>query len=254
MSERKSTLAIIPARYGSTRLPGKPLIKVRGKTIIQRVYERVVQAGQVDEVVVATDDVRIQNHVRKFGGLAVITRHDHPNGSSRCAEVAAMRSEFDYVLNIQGDEPLINPRQIDHLMEFIKEEKTREIATLVKKIDRADELDDSSVAKVVLAGDDRVLYFSRTAIPYVRNHPKNQWMDHFGFYKHVGIYAFKRNTLLSIGELQPSYLEHSEMLEQNNWLFHGYSVHAAITDIESIGIDTPDDLDLLEHILSLADR
>lgn len=249
-----SILAIIPARYGSTRLPGKPLIEVKGKTIIQRVYERVAMSECIDEVIVATDNEDILNHVRNFGGHAIMTKADHPNGSSRCAEVASHRPEFDYVLNVQGDEPLINPKQIDQLCSFIQQKPEYQIATLVKKIDRQDELDDPSVAKVVMAQDDRVLYFSRSAIPFIRNHPKNQWMDHYDFHKHVGLYAFRKEILMQVGRLEQSSLEMAEMLEQTNWLYQGFDIYASVTDIESIGIDTPADLELLEHILNLADR
>ena len=248
-------LGIIPARYGSTRLPGKPLIKVRGKTIIQRVYERVKMAKLLNEVVVATDDVRIYNHVKKFGGKAEMTRIDHPSGTYRCAEVARRYAAYDVIVNVQGDEPLINPLQVDQLSEFISSNvQTCPIATLIKKIDRQEDLEDPSVAKVVHGHDGRVLYFSRATIPFVRNHPQAQWLEHHTYYKHIGLYAYTRDTLMALSELERSKVEQAELLEQVNWLYHGFPVFARETDIESIGVDTPDDLDLLNHILGLADR
>jgi 3-deoxy-manno-octulosonate cytidylyltransferase (CMP-KDO synthetase) len=247
-----NVLGIIPARYGSTRLPGKPLIKVKGKTIIQRVYERASMAEVLYKVVVATDDVRIYNHVRKFGGVAVMTRQVHRSGTMRCGEVIANEPEADIIINIQGDEPLINPGEISRLGRFLIDDPLRQIATLVKRIDRQEDITDPGMAKVVMDLYHRVLYFSRSPIPFVRDYPIDQWQDHADYYKHIGLYGYTRKTLLNLSKLDPSDIEESEMLEQLNWLYHGYAVHALETDVESIGIDTQEDVHLLEHILSLA--
>ena len=181
-------LGIIPARYGSTRLPGKPMIKVKGKTIIQRVYERVARSTLLSQAIVATDDVRIYNHVTKFGGEAIMTNQQHRSGTSRCGEVIRQIADARIILNIQGDEPLINPGEIDRLARFMAEDASRKIGTMVKRLDRFEDLEDPSVAKVVLDQAFRALYFSRSPIPHVRNHPVEQWLDHATFYKHIGMY------------------------------------------------------------------
>ena len=247
-------LGIIPARYGSTRLPGKPMIKVKGKTIIQRVYERVARASVLNDLVVATDDVRIYNHVRKFGGNAIITSHTHRSGTMRCGEVIDKMPGADLIINVQGDEPLINPVEIDRLGEFLITDPAKQIGTLVKRIDTVSDIKDPSVAKVVVGRSGQLLYFSRSPIPYVRNHPVEQWLDHGIFYKHIGLYGYTRESLQDISHLESSNLEEAELLEQLNWLYHGHAIHALETDVESIGIDTPEDVALLEHILGLADR
>jgi len=249
-----NVLGIIPARYGSTRLPGKPLIKVKGKTIIQRVYERASLSEVLYKVVVATDDVRIYNHVRKFGGLAIMTRQVHRSGTMRCGEVLKSAPEADVIINVQGDEPLINPGEISRLGRFLIEDPDRQIGTLVKRIDRHEDLENPSVAKVVMDLYHRVLYFSRSAIPHVAGHPVESWLDHGVYYKHVGLYGYTRKALLNLTKLDPCDIEQAESLEQLGWLYHGYPVHALETDIESIGIDTIEDVRLLEHILSLADK
>jgi 3-deoxy-manno-octulosonate cytidylyltransferase (CMP-KDO synthetase) len=247
-------LGIIPARYGSTRLPGKPMIKVKGKSIIQRVYERVSSSTLLDQAIVATDDVRIYNHVAKFGGDAIMTNQQHRSGTSRCGEVIRQVANADIVINIQGDEPLISSGEIDRLARFMSEEPKRRIGTLVKRLDRQEDLNDPSVAKVVLDQDFRALYFSRSPIPHVRNYPMDQWLEHAVYWKHIGLYAYRRDVLEELVLLEPSQLENSELLEQLNWLYHGYPIHALETEIESLGIDTPEDVALLEHILGLADN
>jgi 3-deoxy-manno-octulosonate cytidylyltransferase (CMP-KDO synthetase) len=245
-------LGIIPARYGSTRLPGKPLIKVHGKTIIERVYDRVHKSSCLSEVVVATDDIRIFNHVRKFGGHALITRLDHPSGTMRCAEVIETMSSFDLIINIQGDEPLINPAQIDQLCEFMREHSDFGIGTLIKKIDHTEDLTNPSVAKVVCGQHGKVLYFSRCPVPFIRDLPIQQWLSRYRFYRHIGMYAYRRDMLKRIGTLPPSDLEQAERLEQLNWIYHGFPVYAKETEYDSIGIDTPEDLALLEKLLELS--
>ena len=249
-----NVLGIIPARYGSARLPGKPLIKVKGKTIIQRVYERASMSEVLYKVVVATDDVRIYNHVRKFGGEAVMTKQVHRSGTMRCGEVVRSFPNADIIINIQGDEPLINPGEISRLGRFLIEDPDRQIGTLVKRIDRQEDIENPSEAKVVMDLYHRVMYFSRSPIPYVYQFPKEQWLDHAVYYKHIGLYAYTRKTLENLSQLDTCDLEEAESLEQLNWLHHGYVVHALETDIESLGIDTAEDVSLLEHILSLADK
>lgn len=246
-----SILGIIPARYGSTRLPGKPLIKVHGKTIIERVYERVSKSRHLTEVVVATDDVRIYNHVRKFGGHAIITRLDHASGTTRCAEIIESMSSFDLIVNIQGDEPLINPMQIDQLCKLMGNQNIG-IGTLIRKIDNTEDLSNPTIAKVVCGHQGRILYFSRSPVPFVRDVPMSQWLSQGTFHKHIGMYAYRRDVLKRIGQLPQSDVERMEKLEQLNWLYHGYAVHAVETEYESIGIDTPEDLALLEKMLELS--
>jgi 3-deoxy-manno-octulosonate cytidylyltransferase (CMP-KDO synthetase) len=245
-------LGIIPARYGSTRLPGKALLKVQGKTIIERVYERVKMSKRLAGYVVATDDVRIYNHVRKFGGKAIMTRADHESGTSRCAEVLESLRGFDIIVNIQGDEPLIHPAQIDQLCEFMVSRPNVPIGTLMRRIDSVDDLTNPAVAKVVPGAQGRVLYFSRSAVPFVRDKEMSGWLDQTQFYRHVGMYAYRADALRKLGALRTSELERAEKLEQLNWLYHGFSVYATETEYESIGVDTPADLELLEKLLNLS--
>lgn len=246
-------IAIIPARYGSTRLPGKPLLKLKGKTIVQRVYERIQKCQLVDEIVVATDDIRIFNHVNKFGGTALITRTDHESGTSRCAEVLNKMPRATHVINVQGDEPLIHPDQIDHLVRFVTSNPTIQIGTLVKKIEDVEDLENPAKVKVVMTDDRKVMYFSRSAIPYVRDSMPDQWLKQTDFYKHVGMYAFSAETLKRLGHLDNHELEMAERLEQLNWLARGFQIHAQITELESIGVDTPEDAEFVERLLSLAE-
>lgn len=248
-----SILGIIPARFGSTRLPGKPLIKVHGKSIIQRVYERVKMATSIDRVIVATDDVRVLNHVRKFGGEAISTRIDHRNGTQRCAEVMESVYGFEYVVNIQGDEPLVNPGEIDRLCTYISSMPEASIATLIKHIDSTEELHAPGIVKVVTNKAGRALYFSRSTIPFNREHEKEMWLEQGDYYKHIGLYAYSARVLEQLATLGGSALEDAEMLEQLNWLYHGYDIYTLETESESIGIDTPEDVALLEHLLSLAE-
>lgn len=247
----KKVIGIIPARYGSMRLPGKPLRKVRGKTIIERVYERVKLATTLEDVIVATDDIRIANHVEKFGGKAMITRIDHRSGTLRCAEVVG-KHPADYVINIQGDEPMVNPSEIDRLAKFVT--SGCKIATLVKQIDGIEDIRDPSVAKVILDGKGRAILFSRSPIPYVRDFPMEQWLEKYTFFKHVGMYAYERKTLLHVASLPSSHLEQAESLEQLNWLYHGIEIRTLETDVETIDINTPEDLEILEKILAIADN
>lgn len=246
-------MAVIPARYGSTRLPGKPLIKLKGRTIVERVYRRVAKCELVNEIIVATDDIRIFNHVNRFGGKAMITRIDHESGTSRCAEVLQKNPGATHVINVQGDEPLIHPKQIDDLIRFVTSRKDIEIGTLVKKIDDAADLENPSKAKVIFGDNGKALYFSRAAIPYVRDAMPDQWLRKADFYKHIGMYAFRSDILRQLALLESHPLERAEKLEQLNWLANGFDIHVSETEMESIGVDTPEDARLVEHLLGLAE-
>ncbi|MCE7059045.1 3-deoxy-manno-octulosonate cytidylyltransferase [Dyadobacter sp. CY343] len=235
-------LGIIPARYASTRFPAKALVDIGGKSMIQRVYEQSSKATKLDRVVVATDDERIQEHVKGFGGLVVMTSPDHQSGTDRCYEaLLKIEGTFDYVINIQGDEPFISPEPIDHLAQVL-DQKT-ELATLVKVIDQEDILFNPNVPKAVLNKKNEVMYFSRQTIPYLRNAEKEQWLNTHTFYKHIGIYAYRTDVLAEITKLPVSALEKAEALEQLRWLENGYAIKAVITSDDSHGVDTPDDLD-----------
>lgn len=244
-------LAIIPARYGSTRLPGKPLIKLSGTTLIQRVYDRVKLCKAISQIVIATDDISIYNHVKKFGGQVVMTRVDHKSGTSRCAEVLEKFAGITHVINIQGDEPLIHAAQIEQLIKVLKKPNV-DIGTLVKKIDQPADLDDPSKVKVVTGAGGKALYFSRSPIPFVRDEKKDFWLNHATFYKHIGMYGYKAEVLRSLSSLKQHPLELIEKLEQLNWLANGHVIHVGETHLESIGVDTTEDVKLVEKILSLA--
>ncbi len=238
-------IAIIPARYASTRFPGKPLADIWGKSMLQRVWERAAQAAQVDRVLIATDDEHIYQHAAGFGGEVVMTRADHRSGTDRCAEVAAHLPEADIVLNIQGDEPFVQPDQIDLLVQTLRQALTCPIATLVKRISAPEELFNPNVVKVVFSEHHQALYFSRHPIPYLRGVVPEEWLQVGTFYKHLGLYAFRREALLQMAQLASSPLEAAESLEQLRWLAHGYPIAVGITHTDSIGIDTPEDLQRL---------
>jgi 3-deoxy-manno-octulosonate cytidylyltransferase (CMP-KDO synthetase) len=242
-------LGIIPARFNSSRFPGKPLIDINGKSMIQRVYEQVTFANTLDKVVVATDDVRIQSHVNTFTDAVVMTSSHHLNGTERCNEVAAkMVDSYDFIINIQGDEPFINPLQIDQLAEIYQNKPTVQIATLIKKVDQWEVLENSSVVKVVTDINGKALYFSRSVIPFQRNRERSEWIRHTDFYKHVGIYGYTPQVLAEIVQLPPGRLEQTESLEQLRWLENGYGIYCGITPYESKSIDTPEDLaDVLKN-------
>ncbi len=235
-------LAVIPARYASTRFPGKPLVDIGGKTMIRRVYEQVLLSKMVDRVVVATDDSRIADHVSSFGGEVVLTRADHPSGTDRCAEVAEKFSEAGYVLNVQGDEPFIQPGQIDLLAETLLNSTGFSIATLAKSIVKEEDLFNPNVVKAVFNEKSGALYFSRHPVPYIRGKEQDQWLESHTFYKHIGLYGFRRDTLLQIAALSPAPLERAESLEQLRWLENGFRIVVGVTEQETFGIDTPDDL------------
>lgn len=238
-------IGIIPARYASTRFPGKPLAEIGGKTMIRRVYERAKLSHLLQDVIVATDDDRIFSHVEEFGGKAVMTSPNHQSGTDRCAEVVEnLKEDFDVVLNIQGDEPFIAAEQIEQILQCFNDENT-EIATLIKLISSAEELFNPNKPKVLLDDDDFAIYFSRRALPYIQNAEKEEWLEKFNFYKHIGMYAYRQDVLKEISKLKPSRLEKAEGLEQLRWVESGYKIKTAITEVESIAIDNPEDIDRL---------
>ncbi|MCE7039808.1 3-deoxy-manno-octulosonate cytidylyltransferase [Dyadobacter sp. CY312] len=235
-------LGIIPARYASTRFPAKALADIGGKTMIRRVYEQALQAGKLSKVVVATDDQRIMDHVLDFGGQAVMTSENHQSGTDRCYEALTKTDgHYDYVINIQGDEPFISPEPIDSLAQELN--GVTELATLVKIIDQEDLLFNVNVPKAVLNIRNEVMYFSRQTIPYIRNHEAGEWLKNHVFYKHIGIYAYRSDVLEALTRLPVSTLEKAEALEQLRWLENGYAIKAVITNDDSHGVDTPEDLE-----------
>lgn len=238
-------LGIIPARYDSSRFPGKPLIDIAGKSMIQRVYEQCQKSTSLDKIIVATDDLRILEHVINFGGEAIMTSDEHLSGTDRCGEVAEKYPEFNICVNIQGDEPMIDPLQIDLLCACFDRPQDIHIATLVKKISSDEDLFNENTPKVVLNKQLEAIYFSRTAIPFLRGSESNKWLEKHSYYKHIGIYAFRSQTLAEITKLPVSSLEKAEALEQLRWIENGYSVQTAITEKESQAIDTPADLQKL---------
>jgi len=234
-------VGIIPSRYNSTRFPGKPLAMIKGKTMIQRVCEQAWKS-KLDAVVVATDDMRIADEVLKFGGQYALTNPNHPSGTDRCREALYMiDKQYDAVVNIQGDEPFINPDQINQVVDLIAMKDTP-IASLARLIEDEDELFNPNVVKVAMDNDSNALYFSRNPIPFMRNVDRKDWLAKGTFYKHIGIYGFKTATLCQIAEMQPTKLEMAESLEQLRWLENGLRVRMGITGRENFSIDLPDDL------------
>lgn len=239
-------IGIIPARYASSRFPGKPLVVIEGKTMIQRVYEQVRKSKKLDDVVVATDDERITAHVRDFGGQVVMTAASHQTGTDRCAEVISKLPGFDVAINIQGDEPFIDPGQIELLTSCFEHTETA-IATLVKAINSEDELFNVNIPKVVRNTKGEAVYFSRQTIPFLRNVKQEKWLETHTFYKHIGIYAYRCSVLQELTELPISPLEQAEALEQLRWLENGYRIQTAVTETETIAVDTQQDLDRILH-------
>ena len=237
-----NTIAIIPARYDSTRFPGKPLAKIGGKTMIERVYRQAEKATRVNEIIVATDDERIKQEVERFGGKVVMTGSHHINGTERCAEV--MESAYinaDIIVNIQGDEPFILPEQIDELVKCFDDENA-EIATLVKKADNEELLNYSGEVKVVYDIEKYAMYFSRQTIPFIQKTAKENWLEKQAHYLHVGIYGFRDYILNDIVKLPESKLEKLESLEQIRWLENGYKIKLGFTTHTSMAVETPEDL------------
>jgi len=245
-------VGVIPARYASTRFPGKPLADMAGKSMIQRVYEQVKLA--LDDVWVATDDDRIYDAVSSFSGNVVMTSTEHQSGTDRCNEAySKIGGEFDVVINIQGDEPFIQPSQIDTLKDCFTDNGVQ-IATLVKPFIQKDGFDvlfNPNSPKVVLNKNQEAVYFSRSIIPYIRNTPHTEWLDKHIFYKHIGMYAYRTDVLHEITKLEVSLLEKAESLEQLRWVENGYKIKVGVTDIETIGIDTPEDMEKALKLLKL---
>lgn len=237
-------IAIIPARYASTRFPGKPLADMGGKPMIQRVYEQVKRA--VHDVWVATDDSRIFETVKAFGGKAVMTSTDHRSGTDRIQEAySKIGEDFDVVINVQGDEPFIQPEQIESLKECF-DSKDVELATLVKPFKKEDGFDvllNPNSPKVVINKKSEAIYFSRSIVPYIRDAHHTEWLDKHIFYKHIGMYAYRVDVLKEITQLPQSSLEKAESLEQLRWIENGYRIRVGYTDVETMGIDTPEDME-----------
>lgn len=243
-------IGIIPARYESTRFPGKPLVDIAGMTMIQRVYNQVKHAASLSEVVVATDDQRIFDHVKSFAGNVVMTKKEHQSGTDRCAEVINNISGFDIAINIQGDEPFIDPQQIDLLVSCFQRHEV-EIATLVRPIQELSDLENVNKPKVVLNQKSEALYFSRQAIPYMRGADIKEWLSKETYYNHIGIYGFKVETLKELARLPISKLETTESLEQLRWLDNGYRIQTAVSTHINDAIDSPEDLqDILKKYFS----
>ncbi len=246
-------LGIIPARYGSTRFPGKPLAKIHGITMIERVYRRAKLATSLHDVIVATDDHRIYDYVVGFGGKVIMTSDQHPSGTDRCAEVVAkVKEAYDVVVNIQGDEPYIHPEQIDLLVSCFKSGDS-DLATLIKKITSVEELDQVNLPKVVIDNAGKALYFSRSVVPFTKPEARSQAVEQGLYYKHIGIYGYRASLLPELAALPKSKLEIMESLEQLRWLENGYSITTAISNHENLAVDAPEDIALIESRFTVSD-
>lgn len=245
-----SILGIIPARYASTRFPGKPLADIKGKTMLQRVYEQSCKSKLLSEVIIATDDERIASHCRELGAGYVMTRAEHPSGTDRCFEAYSLRGKkYDYVLNVQGDEPFLDPQQIDSLVKVC--DGNIEIATQMIKCSDHSVLFDPGEVKITLSDNQEALYFSRNVIPFIKNVDQKDWHKHFEYYRHVGMYAYRVDILEKITRLKPSLLEKAESLEQLRWLEHGYRIKCVETDFDSHCVDTPEDIDKVLRLMNI---
>jgi 3-deoxy-manno-octulosonate cytidylyltransferase (CMP-KDO synthetase) len=240
-------MAVIPARYGSSRFPGKPLIDLKGKTMIRRVYEGVLRSERIHKVIVATDDQRIFDEVISFGGLAMMTAKHHPSGTDRCAEVAVHFSDMDVIINVQGDEPLVDYRQLEQLISAFKASETK-IATLATEGITWQDLQNPNRIKIVLDRFDNALYFSRSCIPN-HHHAQNEPFGDYPYLRHIGLYAYRSQTLQELCRLEPTILERTESLEQLRWLYHGYNVRVVKTNIETPNIDVPEDVETVLQLL-----
>jgi 3-deoxy-manno-octulosonate cytidylyltransferase (CMP-KDO synthetase) len=245
-----SIIGIIPARYASTRFPGKPLIQINGKSMIQRVYEQAAKSKLMTKIIIATDDDRIAEHAKSFGAEVVITKAEHPSGTDRCFEAYQLNGQnFDYVLNIQGDEPFLDPEQIDSLAQGCAEDV--EIATQMIKCTDHDVLFDKGEVKIILNSNKEALYFSRNVIPFIKGKDEKEWHKHFDYYRHVGMYAYRTDILEKITQLKPSALELAESLEQLRWVEHGYKIKCIETSFESHCIDTPEDIEKVMRLMNI---
>jgi 3-deoxy-manno-octulosonate cytidylyltransferase (CMP-KDO synthetase) len=242
------TVGIIPARYASTRFPGKPLINIKGKTMLQRVYGQASKSKHLDKLIVATDDERIFNHVKSFGGEAVMTASHHPSGTDRCREaLQQLGGDFQYVINIQGDEPFIEPAQIDELAGLLKDNHI-ELATQMIAVDNHEILFDKGEVKIVLNSNNEAIYFSRMVIPFIKGIDEKEWHLHHTYYRHVGMYAYRKDVLEKITKLPVSSLEKAESLEQLRWIENGFKIKCVVTKYESHCIDTPEDVEKVLHL------
>ncbi len=242
-------LGVIPSRYASSRFPGKPLASIGSKTMVQTVYAQASKSSLLTDVFVATDHALIEAHIKGFGGNVMMTSEHHRNGTERIFElVSKLSDEYDAVVNIQGDEPFIQPEQIDLLCEAIAQPDV-DIATLAKKISLEEELFSPDVVKVIFNEQHRATYFSRQAIPFLRSVEQKEWIQKFNFFKHIGLYAYKTKVLKDLVDLAPSRLEQAESLEQLRWLEAGYNIYIRQTELETFGIDRPEDIEkALNHI------
>lgn len=234
-------LGIIPARYASSRFPGKPLVDIAGKSMIRRVYEQAKKCIHLSDVIVATDDERIYKHVHDFGGVATMTSPDHQSGTDRCAEVALKHPEYTVIINIQGDEPYIDPEQISKLAACFNDTGTQ-IATLIKKVLTGHELFNTNSPKVLVNKLSEAIYFSRSPLPHIRGQEQSNWLASYTYFKHIGIYGYRADVLQQITRLPVSSLEKAESLEQLRWIENGFRIKVAETELETYAIDTPEDL------------
>jgi len=241
-------LGIIPARYASSRFPGKPLIDLAGKSMIQRVYIQTSQSDFIDTVVVATDDDRIVEHVRSFGGNVMKTGTHHRSGTERCGEVIDEYTDFDVVINVQGDEPLVKPAQLEKVIQLFDDPAVK-IGTLVKEMTNLEDIRNPNRIKVVLDVKKNGIYFSRSPIPHIAQKPHDSWLKYGPFYKHIGIYAWRMDILRELLQLPMGTLEQQESLEQLRWRFHGYAIRTAETSTETPNIDTPEDVEAVLRLL-----
>lgn len=240
-------IGIIPARYASTRFPGKPLALLGGKPVIQHVYEKV--AAVLEAAYVATDDERIYDVVKSFGGQVVMTRTDHKSGTDRIEEaIEKIGGEWDVVVNVQGDEPFVAKSQLDTICHCF-DDPTTQIATLGKPFESMEAVQNPNSPKIVVDNMGFAMYFSRSVIPYVRGKEKSSWITHYPFLKHLGIYAYRKDVLRQVTQLPQSSLEIAESLEQLRWLQNGFKIKVGTTDVETVGIDTPQDLERAEEFL-----
>ncbi len=244
-------VGIIPARYASTRFPGKPLIDIKGKTMLERVYAQASKSKSLAKVVVATDDERIYNHVKNFNGNVVMTAVHHPSGTDRCMDaLIQLKEEYNYVVNIQGDEPFIEPEQIDELAAVLQD-GTTELATQMIAVDSYEMLFDKGEVKIVLNTNNEAMYFSRMVIPFIKGVDEKEWHTQHQYYRHVGMYAYRKDILEMITKLPVSSLEKAESLEQLRWIENGFAIKCVLTKYESHCIDTPEDV---ERVLKTMQR
>ena len=245
-----SILGIIPARFASTRFPGKPLAMIKGKSMLQRVYEQSKQSKTLTEVIIATEDQRIVDHAKEFGAKALLTSVHHPSGTDRCYEAYQIYNKvFDYVLNIQGDEPFLDPSQIDNITSVCDGEV--QIATQMTLCTSHDILIDRGEVKIVLNNDNEAMYFSREPIPHLKNVNVKDWYKHFKYYRHVGTYVYRTDVLEQISKLTVSSLETAESLEQLRWLQNGFKIKCVETNYDSHAVDTPEDIEKVIRLMNI---